>query len=35
MGAVKYEVRVSRSIQETIESLRALSSFYRSLTEKA
>jgi hypothetical protein len=35
MGAVKYEVRVSRSIQETIESLRAPSSFYRSLTEKA
>jgi hypothetical protein len=34
MGAIKYEVRVSRSIQETIESLRALSSFYRSLTEK-
>jgi hypothetical protein len=35
MGAVKYEVRVSRSLQETIESLRAPSSFYRSLTEKA
>jgi hypothetical protein len=35
MGAVKYEVRVSRTLQETIESLRALSTFYRSLTEKA
>jgi hypothetical protein len=35
MGAVKYEVRVSRSLQETIESLRVPSSFYRSLTKKA
>jgi hypothetical protein len=35
MGAVKYEVRVSRSLQETIESLKAPSSFYRSLIEKA
>jgi hypothetical protein len=35
MGAVKYEVRVSRTLQETIESLRAPSSFSRSLKEKA
>jgi hypothetical protein len=35
MEAVKYEVRVSITLQETIESLRAPSTFYRSLTEKA
>jgi hypothetical protein len=35
MGAIKYEVRVSRILQETIESLRALSAFSRSLKEKA
>jgi hypothetical protein len=35
MGAVKYEVRISRILQETIESLRAPSTFYKSLTEKA
>jgi hypothetical protein len=34
-GAVKYEVRVSRTPQETIESLRAPSKFSRSLKEKA
>jgi hypothetical protein len=35
MGAVKYKVRVSKILQETIESLRAPTAFSRSLKEKA
>jgi hypothetical protein len=35
MGAVKYEVRVSRTLQETIESLRVPFAISRSLKEKA